>query len=270
MMSLTTTFDLMAGTYDADFTASVIGRMQRKRVWSLLTPLLEAKSGKLRILEINCGTGEDALQLSRMGHEVVATDAAAAMIDQVKHKLKGFAQADAVESLVCDFAHLKEKLDGQKFDLVFSNFGGLNCIDKTALTQLQQDLATLVKPGGNLFLVLMGRCCLREIFHYGIRGRLGTAFRRFRQSVNFQIKGSSMPVYYYWPSSIKKIFSKNFNWQSNHPVGLFIPPSYLENKFRAKQERLLKLEAMEQRYDREAYSALADHFCIVFTKPEKE
>ena len=73
-------FDTLAETYDADFSSSAIGLMQRKRVWKWLVPLLNESGRSLNILEINCGTGEDAIRLASMGHRVIATDASAAMI----------------------------------------------------------------------------------------------------------------------------------------------------------------------------------------------
>jgi len=52
--------DHVATQYDADFTHSQIGRLQRASVWHYLEKRF-AKQKNLSILELNCGTGEDAL-----------------------------------------------------------------------------------------------------------------------------------------------------------------------------------------------------------------
>jgi ubiquinone/menaquinone biosynthesis C-methylase UbiE len=80
-------FDILAETYDADFTQSQIGKLQRERVWKFLQAILQTLGRPLKILEINCGTGEDALRLAAMGHNIVATDASEIMIEKAQQKL---------------------------------------------------------------------------------------------------------------------------------------------------------------------------------------
>lgn len=260
-------FDTLASTYDADFTVSNIGRLQRERVWSFLQALLIAKQGSLKILEINCGTGEDAVRLAVSGHKVIAADASAAMIEKAKEKSSSYHTDLPVRFVVCSFEQLSALFVNEQFDLVFSNFGGLNCIDQAALEQLNKDLYTLIKPGGHLFFVIMGRCCLWEIFYYSLRGKLGTALRKFRKSVNFTWNGVTIPVHYYSPAGIKKIFTRSFSFLQQHPVGLFIPPSYLEKKFELRPRWLNRLNWLEKRSGYSFLSLFADHFCITFKKP---
>src|SRR5438105_2569973 len=100
-------FDILAETYDSDFTASSIGKLQRKRVWKLLTPILQSYNRPLKILEINCGTGEDALHLAEMGHEIIATDASGVMIEKAQRKLyESKINSDQIEFLQCSFSGL--------------------------------------------------------------------------------------------------------------------------------------------------------------------
>jgi len=256
-------FDILARTYDADFTLSAIGQLQRKRVWTFLAPLLSSMGQGLKILEINCGTGEDAMLLSAMGHQVIATDASPVMIEMAKEKQVGLAE---VEFRVCAFDQLAHQFSAQEFDLVFSNFGGLNCIEEQAIVQLSKGLSSLVRPGGKLFLVLMSRCCIWEIMHYGVRGKFKKAFRRSKGIAAFSVNGSTMPVYYFSPGQLKKMFSPLFSLQEKHPVGLFIPPSYLEERFKGKQHRLERLDKLENRFGNSCLSSFADHYCTIFKK----
>jgi ubiquinone/menaquinone biosynthesis C-methylase UbiE len=265
-MQVSSPFDTLAQTYDADFTRSAIGRMQRRRVWSYVVPLLNESGRALKILEINCGTGEDAIKMAMRGHKVIATDASAAMIQKANEKISGSTNPAAVEFVVSPFDQLANVFANEQFDLVFSNFGGLNCIDKNALKQLSKDLSVLIKPGGYFFSVIMGRCCVREIWRYGIRGKFKTAFRRFKTTINFTVNDKTIPVYYYSPGEVKKIFEPLFSAKEKHPVGLFIPPSYLEKKFAGRSERLNRLEKMEKRFGYSFLSSFSDHYCIIFKK----
>src|SRR5580704_5997974 len=70
-------FDSIAECYDDIFTQTLVGRAQRNAVWDLLTQVFSPAD---RVLELNCGTGEDGLFLARRGTSVIACDASPAMI----------------------------------------------------------------------------------------------------------------------------------------------------------------------------------------------
>ena len=75
-----------------------------------------------------------------------------------------------------------------------------------------------------------------------------------------------MPVYYYSPGKIRKIFTQQFNYNNKKPIGLFIPPSYLENHFKAREKQLQQLNRWEEKFCPAAMADFADHYCISFTK----
>ena len=61
-MNLVAPFDGMAADYDRAFTASAVGKLMRSAVQRRLD--VAFKPGE-RVLELNCGTGEDAIYLAR-------------------------------------------------------------------------------------------------------------------------------------------------------------------------------------------------------------
>ena len=261
-------FDVIAETYDADFTHSAIGKLQRERVWQGLYKLFATYDRPLNILEINCGTGYDALKLASLGHNVTATDASVVMISKAKEKLLlANNSPKRVEFMQCDFSELKDHFNAEKFDLVFSNFGGINCISSTAIKKLSTDLSELLDKDGYVFLTVMSRFCLWEIFYFLFKGKLSTAFRRQKKYAVFGKGEHAMPVYYYSPRQLKKLFESQFKPVQTYSAGLFIPPSYLEQQFIKRQKLLIRLEASEQKIGNYSWTArFADHFCIVFKK----
>jgi len=267
-----TPFDILAETYDSDFTESSIGSIQRKRVWSLLTPILQSFNRPLKILEINCGTGEDALHFAEMGHAVIATDASEVMIEKCQQKLfASKVNRDQIKFIQCSFARLTEHFKNETFDFIFSNFGGINCIDKNSVEQLNKDLSSITAPGAYLFLTVMSRLCLWEILYYSFKGKFSHAFRRRKKLVNFKINNSSMPVFYYSPHDLKKLFQLEFKPVQTYPVGLFIPPSYLEKQFLNRRHWLNRFERWEEMLGKYSlFSSLADHFCIVLKRNGQE
>ncbi len=59
-------FDHKASIYDTEFSYSHTGRLQRQRVWAYLeTHVFSEQNSPLKILELNAGTGEDALVLKK-------------------------------------------------------------------------------------------------------------------------------------------------------------------------------------------------------------
>jgi SAM-dependent methyltransferase len=261
-------FDILAETYDSDFTESSIGKLQRRRVWKLLAPILQSQNKPLKILEINCGTGEDALHFAEMGHAVIATDASQVMIEKAQQKLYASKiSKHQIKFIQCSFGGLLDHFKNEKFDLIFSNFGGINCIGENEVEQLCNDLSSITALNGYLFLTVMSQSCLWEIFYYSCKGKFSTAFRRQKKSVPFKVNGSSMPVFYYSPQKLKKLFQSKFKPMQAYPVGLFIPPSYLEKKFLNHWSWLSRLDRWEEIWGKYSlFSSFADHFCIALKR----
>src|SRR3954471_3886707 len=113
-MSSTVLFDRLAARYDQLWTNTPIGRAQRNQVWREIDPLF--RPGQL-ILDIGCGTGEDAAHFAARGITVGATDASAGMIAQARDR-GGF------RAEICPAEQL-HSIDGV-FDGAISNFGSLN------------------------------------------------------------------------------------------------------------------------------------------------
>ncbi len=80
-------FDALAPSYDDDFTHQPIGKILRTTVHNRL---LRHFSAGQHILEIGCGTGEDALFLGERGINVTATDVSDAMLDVSREKTQGY------------------------------------------------------------------------------------------------------------------------------------------------------------------------------------
>ena len=84
MSAATFPFDDLAADYDERFCRTRIGTLLRQAVWRRLEVRFSAGQ---RILELNCGTGEDALYLGRRGVRVLATDRSAKMVEQTQGKV---------------------------------------------------------------------------------------------------------------------------------------------------------------------------------------
>lgn len=263
-MKLPSAFNPYASTYDQDFTFSEIGKLQRLQVWQYLKPYLKNQKN---ILEINCGTGHDAIQLGKAGHQVLATDLSDKMISEGQKKLKQQKKELPVSFQQVNFLELQEQLQDQQFDIIFSNFGGLNCINPIDTKLLRPVFYNLLSTNGLLFLTYMSSACLWERFYYNFKGnRKAARRRRSSDPVMAKVANSAIPIWYYAPPQLKEIFRDQFQCLQIKPIGLFVPPSYLEHYFKSKTKLLKALHKLDSLFSASIFANYADHFVIVFRK----
>jgi SAM-dependent methyltransferase len=228
-------FDRLAVNYDAKFTHSSIGRAQRMAVWECAQRIFTPRS---RLLELNCGTGEDALHFARQGFHVTACDVSTAMIMEARRKA-------AVESI---FDHLRFYVQptemigalpyDQPFEGVFSNFSGLNCVKD--LSQTANALRPLLLPGAPLLLCFSTRYCLWEIAWYLLHGDPARAFRRCSGYHEARLGEVTLSVYYPRCEQIRQSLTPGFRLVSIYGIGITVPPSYVE-PWIVRHPRLLHL-----------------------------
>lgn len=257
-------FNAIANTYDTDFSNSKIGIMQRNRVWKNLLPHI--KGGKVKsVLEINCGTGVDAYWLAKQGYQVVATDISEEMISCAANKQNNTANSN-LNFMVCGFNDIATKLNGSTFDLIFSNFAGLNCVSKQELEKLNIDFASLLAPNGQLIMVLLGKYSWMEQLYFSLKGQYKKAKRRQTVDMVELSKGYIQPTYCYSVQETKNIFTF-FECTAYKPIGIVIPPSYLEpliNKFLFVKPFIQFVEYLLGNIS--FFSNYADHTFLVFRK----
>jgi ubiquinone/menaquinone biosynthesis C-methylase UbiE len=260
-----TAFDTIAAEYDNTFSHSLTGMGQRVQTRKWLSAFLKDKE-RLHILEINCGTGDDAAWLASMGHNVVAADASGEMIREAKAKSVLRPSDNPVRFLHCSFAEMRSALANDKFDLIFSNFSGLNCIPAEELALLDKQFNTLLHPGGHMAIVIFGKYTWWETLYYLLKLNPAKAFRRWKKkrSLAGLKKGIYQPVYYYSISRFCRLLGR-FSLVDKRPVGLFIPPSYMEPVMQKNKRLFRLLEKIEKRSGAPAFSQLADH-CYLLLK----
>lgn len=259
-------FDPEAKNYDDSFTNSWIGRTQRLLVRKHLDKRLRSKVNE-SVLELNCGTGEDAYHIAQKGHKVLATDISSQMIEVATSKQNENLNSDP-GFLVCDIRSVYHTLSEKKFDLVFSNFGGLNCLSPDELKTLRDDLHKLLSPEGRLVFVIMGRKCIWENLYFRFKGRKDQLNRRMnKNALKVHLERSVQDVWYYDPKEFSRFFIEKFSVVKIKPIGLFIPPSYLEPAIKGKKIFQSLLLFPEKLFGNSSSLAnYADHFLIELRK----
>lgn len=255
-------FSSAAEKYDAQFTNTAIGRLQRNRVWNYLNANITAADHP-RVLELNCGTGEDAKWLASKGFRVTATDVSPEMVALAQQK-----NPSNVSFEVCAFSEIGNRFTPGSFDLVFSDFGGLNCIPENELPLLAEDIYRLLSPGGRFIAVVMSDDCAMERWYFRRKKMYDAAKRRKNpEGASTVIEGETFVTYYYSPDQFAKAVSNVFTLKAQKAVGWTIPPSYTDSYFRNKPLLLKALNVLENSIGNiPALAAKADHFLVDFVK----
>jgi len=257
-------FDHIAKNYDTDFTHSEIGKLQRKSVYKYLEKL----PSKLNILELNCGTGEDALWFSQRGNTVLATDISEEMIKVARAKTK---EIDTIKIKQLDIKNLHVILSNSEtfrekpqFDLIFSNFGGLNCLNKQELQDFFVSVSKILSKNGKIILVIMPKNTLWESLYFLFKGHFKNVFRRnTNEVINVNVEGKDVKTWYFNPREIKKSGYNSFKLVKTRPIGFFIPPSYLEKYFKKHKRFLSILDMLEKQIGKLGFlSRFSDHYLI--------
>jgi 2-polyprenyl-3-methyl-5-hydroxy-6-metoxy-1,4-benzoquinol methylase len=234
-------FDRVASSYDELFTRTAIGRAQRAQVWTQL--LATFRRGE-RILELNCGTGEDARFLAQHGVSVLACDVSAAMIEVAESYSVLAERAGSIEYRQLANEKLFRLSPRVPFDGAFSNFSGLNCV--ADLQSVARNLASLIRPGGRVLICMWSRVCLAEIVWFLWRAQAKQAFRRFPGKAVARLGDTAIAVSYPTIARLRRTFTPWFRLESRRAIGLFVPPSYVESWARKNTNTLARLEKLDR------------------------
>jgi ubiquinone/menaquinone biosynthesis C-methylase UbiE len=211
-------FTKQAAHYDADDFANTILTEWRHQVYEHVNRFIKPSSS---ILELNAGTGIDAVHFVKQGHTVHATDLSDGMIEKIKQKIEDNTLHGKLTCQQCSFDQLNQVKE-KEFDYIFSNFGGLNCADD--LPKVTRHFSSLLKPGGYTTLVIMPPVCLWE-WLWIFKGHGRKAFRRLnRNGMIAHVEGEYFKTWYHSIDTIKKAMGKNFTLVASEGLGVFSPP----------------------------------------------
>jgi SAM-dependent methyltransferase len=257
------TFDSLAPTYDADFTHTRSAQLLRARVHHRLLKHLRAGD---HVLELGCGTGEDALFLAQSGIYVTATDDSPAMLETTRAKIADHPLV-TLQSLNLSNLPPTEQASNPKFNLIFANFGVLNVLPDWR--PLAAWLAQQLPSGGIAAFGVMSSTCLWEIAWHGAHGDFRTATRRLRKSASFRPVKNAEAMAIYYPSirRLTRDFAPYFRRTHVEGLGLFLPPSDVYAVIERRPRLFALLAGLEGRFAHlPMLAGFADHYWIEFTR----
>lgn len=253
-------FDAMAADYDRQFTHSLLGILMRRAVWRRLDTCFGPGD---TILELGCGTGEDAVHLARRGARVIATDASPVMARQAREKAEIAGLQEKIEAFPMTIETLSDTCaelpvpDGG-FHGALSNFGALNCVED--LSGVARGLARCLRPGATALLCIMGPHCAWEWAWYLGHGQPAKAFRRMKPGGT---AWRDLTIRYPSVRDARRAFEPEFRIRRAAAVGALLPPSYAEAWAKRHPALIAALDRAERRWETfPPLVRLSDHYLL--------
>jgi ubiquinone/menaquinone biosynthesis C-methylase UbiE len=231
----------------------------RRQVYAHVAKYVKPES---YILEINAGTGIDALHFIAAGHRVHATDLSDGMIGQIQAKIQSLEDSNRLTSQQLSFERL-DLVSAKNFGYVFSNFGGLNCIED--LGRVTRYLPLLLKPGAYVTFVIMPPVCIWELL-WVFRGSWRKAFRRLRKGgTTAHLSGSYFQTYYHSLKKIRQAFGSPFEFIASEGLAALSPPPHATS-FTLSHPSVYKLLRRVDSMLRHTFpfNRWADHIIVTF------
>jgi ubiquinone/menaquinone biosynthesis C-methylase UbiE len=254
-------FSAQAEKFDDYSAQNTLTNYCREEVYKVAEQFLYSPSS---ILELNCGTGIDAFYFSAQGHTILATDGAEGMIEKLGSKLRGKDTHRSITPLLLAFENI-DQLHPQKFDFIYSNFGGLNCTPD--LKNVLNALPGLLTDKGKALLVIMPRFCWWEILH-AIKGNFKLAFRRFKKNgTDAYVENKVFKTHYYSPGYIQEALLGKMKVVHLQGLCTIVPPEYMFEKI-VRFPKLFKFfKKLENKWSKSfLFRSTGDYFILVLEK----
>lgn len=206
-------FDHEAGDYLTRFCEHPSARIMRETSHRVFRRY--ARTGG-QVLDLCCGPGPDFPLWQALGLEITGLDCSPGMLAEAQ------AIAPTARMLRLGLDQLPQL--HETFDLVVSNFGGLNTVLDPA--PLAQNLAALLPPGGYLMINLMTRLPLMEIV-LGLLKRQHLC-RRLRNGgiSSLRVGDEQIVTRYHHPRAFYRYFAPHFKLVELVGLGIVLPPPY--------------------------------------------
>lgn len=254
-------FDALAAAYDGDFTHNPIARHLRAQVHARLALRYPPSS---RVLELGCGTGQDAQYLAERGVYITATDASPQMLAQsrAKHSQLPAETQAYLQHAPLDLHALPTSPPATALDGVFANFGVLNVL--ADYRPLADWLAQHIRQGGVVGFAVMAPACVWEFIWHAAHLDLRTATRRQRAPAIFRATPTSPAIKIYYPSAkqISVQFAPHFRRVYLRPLGFMLPPSDIYGVLLKRPRVLRWLMQADAATQHAALADFADHYWI--------
>jgi len=243
-------FDSASEEYDFTISHNYINTWIRKRSISELLSMVKPED---TLIEIGCGTGAEAIEVSKYVSRIIATDISERMLEILRRKIQAKNLGDKITLLqtrAADIRKASEVIERGRVEGAYSFNGALNC--EPDLDQFVDGLSRVLAPGGYFVCSVRNSFCLGEALSHAAVLQFDRMTPRKKQPVMVSVGGMDIPAFYYPPAAFAKFFAAKFTLRKIIGLPALLPPAYLSDyyvKFKNVASVLEKFELV-----------LGDHF----------
>ncbi len=222
-------YDAYATQYDSLLRENRINAYMRRELDAVLASSFPSGT---RLLELGCGTGDEAIALAARNCEVVACDPSAKMIGIATRK----ARDRGLEGRVRFFAARARDLDGMSgdswdrapFDGAYASF---SLSYEPDLAPVSRALGRRLRPSSPFVIAAMNRLCGVEWAASLAAGHPGLAGRRLRREAPHKVGAFVTSVFPRGVSETARAFRPTFRLEEVRALPLILPPAYANRAF---------------------------------------
>ena len=257
-------FDSASEEYDFTISHNFINTWIRKRSIKELFRLVKPDDV---LLEIGCGTGAEAIQISKNVRQIIATDISQGMLNLLRQKIsaKKLESILPVQARAATISSIASLFDGGKVRVAYSFNGALNL--EPDIEKFPLDLSKVVDRGGYFVCSVRNILCLSETIAHAAVLQLDKIAPRRKQPTMVSVGGIDIPAFYYSTQFMTRLFGPYFRLKKLVGLPAFLPPAYLNDyciRFRPVTSLLEKMETVLA--DRFPFNRLSDQTLFVFQR----
>jgi len=217
-------YDEYAPQYDRLLEENRINAYMRRAMSQALLSTFEPGN---RLIELGCGTGDEALALASHRCELFAFDPSPRMIEIARQKADEHRMGRNVRFFVGRAADLSRELakasPGIQFDGAYASF---SLSYERDLQPVSQALAPWIRPNGRLVIATMNRLCGTELAAAILSGHPRLAGRRLSERTLHKVGQYATPVFPRTTREVVKSVSHHFVFEDVRALPAILPPHY--------------------------------------------
>jgi len=236
-------YDAIAPRYDEVPVENRINAYMRRVSVSRLLATFEPGS---RVLELGCGTGDEAIELAKRGVRVVALDPSPLMIAQAREKAV-VAKLEGRLSFLCSSSREISSVLGSGLHPFDGAYASFSLGYERNLAPVVAALDNYLEPGAPLLATIPSKICLVEFLIALASMRLRLPGQRLRTWHWHKVGQFQVPIRTYSHSQLRLLLAPAFDLQSVEALPAIIPPPYMNRIYKRLNGLIDGLEKFDEK-----------------------